>query len=286
VKKGIILFLFFGTLSGRSIDFFWDSEKASANEVIQKIPSSTSAINWTEGKVRCEIRIPYTDNASPNIGKTLAQIGSEIRTQLRSQLIKAMGYVRVSDIFLLRDYYSLQNQIRNELLETVEHAFYYPLVQEKGFMKGVAELDFYGENGIAPVFFRDMSKVSLTNFIQNSRDLLWYDTIIVDTFLYPEFLPSLHFRIYDTEGNLIYGPEVVSESVLQKKGVCRYVASLSAAFQREERGSKIFYVVPVGMRGKTPTEIIISKNDARKLLANAKTHETLRAGRVLVVKPN
>ncbi len=283
-KLGMLLVLVLST--GWSVDFFWDIQKAKASEVVQNIPEYQSVINWTQGKIRTEVRLPYTPNASPNIGKTQAQIESEIRAELRERLVKTMGYIQISDIFLLRDYYSLQSQIRNELIEAANYAFYYPLVQEKGFIKGIAELDFFGSKGIAQIFFRERNRTSLSNYIRNQRDILWYDGIIIDVFLYPQFLPSLQFRVYDEDGNLIYGPEVVDERVLIEKGVCQYVASLVTAFQSERIGNRIFYVVPLSVRGRNPTEVVISRRDAQRLLAHAQTHATLRAARVVVVKPN
>lgn len=271
---------------GYTIDFFWDIHKAKSTEVVQSISTYSSVINWTQGKLRSEVRIPFSPNASPNVGKTRAQIEGEVKAELRNRLVKAMGYIQISDIFLLRDYYSLQSQIRNELLEYVNTAFYYPLIQEGNAIKGIAEMNFFGPQGISQVFFRDIGRISLSNFIQKQRDLPWYDGVIVDMFLYSQFLPSLQFRIYDEDNTLIYGPEVVDEGVLFQKGVCEYVGSLGAAFQSERIGTKLFYVVPVAMRGRNPTEVVISRNDAKKLLANSRTHESLRAGRVVVVKPN
>ncbi|MFN4215777.1 MAG: hypothetical protein ACK4HQ_00030 [Brevinematales bacterium] len=284
--KKTVLFIWFVAYPLWAIDFFWDIEKAKTTEVIQPLPAYRSVINWTQGKIRCEVRLPFSPNASPNIGKTRAQIESEVRSELREKLVKAMGYIQISDLFLLRDYYSMQSQIRNELLERVNEAFYYPLIQEGNFAKGIAELDFFGPKGIAPIFFRDISKISLSSYIQKQRDLDWYDGIIVDVFLYTQFLPSLYFRIYDEENNLIYGPEVVDENVLFNHGVCEYVASLGAAFQSRRLGTKIFYVVPLMVRGRNPTEVVISSKDAKKLLANARTHEAIKTGRVVVVKPN
>lgn len=279
-------FFFLWPFLGWSIDFFWDSEKVKKTEVIQVFPAYQSVINWTKGKIRCEVWVPFSPNISPNIGKTRAQIENEVRNELRDKIVKVMGYVRISDLFLLRDYYSLQSQIRSELLEKVNYAFYYPLLQEKNQVKGIAELDFFGPKGIAEVFFREREKISLVSYIQKQRDVPWYDGVIVDMFWYTQFLPSLYFRIYDEKGNLIYGPEVVEEAILINQGVCEYVASLGAAFQSRRLGTKIFYVVPLSVRGRNPTEVVISQKDAKKLLANAKTHEALKAGRVVVVKPN
>lgn len=284
--KKMILFVGLLAYPLWAIDFFWDIEKAKTTEVVQSLPAYQSTINWTQGKIRCEVRLPFSANTSPNIGKTRAQIESEVRSELREKLVKTMGYIQISDLFLLRDYYSLQSQIRSELLERVNEAFYYPLVHEGNFVKGIAELNFFGPKGIAPIFFRDISKVSLTSYIQKQRDLDWYDGIIVDVFLYTQFLPSLYFRIYDEDNNLIYGPEVVDENVLFNQGVCEYVASLGAAFQSRRLGTKIFYVVPLAVRGRNPTEVVISRKDAKKLLASAKTHEALKTGRVVVVRPN
>ncbi len=289
--KGTAIILILLIITGKGIftqtikiSQLWNKGEKTKNELVEEIPEYDSFINWTTGKVISEINIPM-DEGAVNYGRYIDNNNSMVRDDLRQKLIKAMGYVRISDIFLLKDYYSMKSDVRYEIITHADRAFYYPAVQKENQFLSMVELSLYGKNGIANIFYRDLEKVELTNYIQNdSKDLEYYDGLIIDTITYKEFNPSIQMRIFDEDGVLLYGPETVAKDALEKYGVCEYTTSLNYAFNSPRSGKRVFYTIPFDITGRMNTYFVLNNKDAARLFANPRTVRFLNQSRVVVVK--
>lgn len=265
-------------------DSAWDIDKNMKGDLIENVPEYNSIIDWTTGKVRTEVSISIQEN-NPNIGKIVNDYESQIRDELRQNLIKAMGYVRVSDLYLLKDYYSIKNDVRYEIISYADKAVYYPMIEKNRTVFGVAELKIFGHEGIADVFFRDLEKKNLTNYIQTeSIQPEYFEGLIIDTLSYTEFKPSIQMRIFDEDGVLLYGPETVDKESLEKYGICEYTTSLNYAFMSPRCGERVFYTIPYSLTGKMNTGFILNNQDAARLFANPRTVSNIDQSRVIVVK--
>lgn len=254
--------------------------------LIEEIPTYNSFINWTTGEVQTAVDMPMT-GISPNLGQTINRNYAQVKDELRLNLIKAIGFVRISEIFQLKEYYSSKSDIRYEIVSKVDRAFYYPAVMADGKYSGRVKLDLYGKDGIASLFFRDIERVKLTNYVgEDKKDMEYFDGLILDMVSYPQFNPSIQLRIYDEDGNLLYGPETVDKDALEKAGVCEYTTSLSNAFISPRSGHRIFYAIPYDVKGRMNTYIVLKNSDAARLFANPRTVRYLNQSRVVVVKPN
>ncbi len=267
----------------------WDSiwsDTVRDYEVIEKITNLESIINWTTGRVLTEmsVNVRYND---PNIGRQFHDYSTMMRDSLRSRLIEALGYLRIDSIFLLKDYYSRRDYMRYEIIANVDHAFYYPPIVNRNRFYGAIALDFYGENGLANLFFRNINRAPLKKYVQpvETEDTEYYDGLIVDMYLFARFQPSMFFRIYDQDGILLYGPETVDPQALKARGVCLFTSDLDYAFRSPRVGKNLFYIMPLTTRGNMNTEIVIHDEDAARLFANPKTVETLNQSRVVVITP-
>lgn len=266
--------------------FLWDPNDLKSGDLTESIDAYQTVINWSTGKIITETseKLTYSD---PNIGRQLKNLNIDIRSELRQNMIKALAFVRISDMFLLRDYYSLKSGVRFEIIATVDNAFFYPPVNRSGSFLGVGELNLYGKQGLARIFYRDIKRVKVTKYIQNPppKGLESFDTLVLDTLIFKEFNPSIQMRIYDQDGTLIYGPETMDPTALKKHGVCYYTTSLSRAFSSPRGGKKFFYVIPYDIRGKMKTDFVLHNGDAARLLAHPDTIKALRQGHVIVVRP-
>ncbi len=262
----------------------WNSASNSKSDLVENIPDYNSIIDWTAGIVRTEISIDIKED-SPNIGKIINDYESQVRDELRQNLIKAMGYVRVSDLYLLKDYYSIKNDVRYEIISYADKAVYYPMIEKEKTVYGIAELSIFGKNGIAAVFFRDLEKKELTNYVQpETKDTEYFDGLIIDTLSYKEFNPSIQMRIFDEDGILLYGPETVDKSYLEKLGICEYTTSLYNAFISPRSGERVFYTIPFSLTGKMNTSFVLNNQDAARLFANPKSVKKINESQVIVVK--
>ncbi len=267
-----------------SINLLWNKGEKVKYELVENIPDYDSLINWTTGKVISQIDNLMSESPV-NYGRYVDNNYSEVRDELRQKLIKAMGYVRISDIFLLKDYYTMKSDVRYEIIAHADRAFYYPAIQQSGHFLGLVELNLYGKEGIAGIFYRDIEKVALTNYVQkDSKNMEYFDGLIIDTMTYKEFNPSIQMRIYDEDGILLYGPETVDKDALENYGVCEYTTSLSYAYNSPRSGTHIFYTIPYSITGRMNTYLVLNKKDAARLFANPRTVKFLNQSRVVIVK--
>lgn len=264
-------------------ELFWKKFAPAPQDLIEEIPEYSSSINWSSGKILTMVSLEQ-EFTSPNISTVMHHYEEAIRDELRQNLLKAMGSLRISELFLLRDYFSMKNELRTEIVAQSDRAFFYPATLARGNFYGMVELPLYGRNGLANLFYRNIEKIKVTNYIQeNNPNLEYFDSLILDTTGYPQYKPSLQTRIYDQDGNLLYGPETVDSVWLEKQGVCGFTMSLERAFQSGRTGSHIYYLIPYSLKGRMNTDFVLHNKDAARLMANPRTIKFLSQGRVMVV---
>ncbi|MEJ5284668.1 MAG: hypothetical protein WHS77_06405 [Brevinematales bacterium] len=272
----LILLIFFSGLSAK--------ELANSKNLIENISSIDAEIDWTDGVIRIKASIPYTPRTQ-NIGRLFNEINNDISENLKGKILKALGVVKVSDNYYIKDYYNAYSDKRYQITEFVEKTVFYPTVKDKNEYKGSAELKLFDKESIVDIFFQNIKKVEPTNYLDLSKDLEYYDTLVIDLSPYPDFSPSLAPRIYDEDGNLVFGPETVDYEIFKKTGLCFYTKTLSSAFSSPRTGKRIFYTMPKMIKGELNTDIVIFNEDAKKLLSNRKTLSYLKNCNVIIVKP-
>jgi hypothetical protein len=265
--------------------FLWETEQDTSHHYMEFIKLYETTIDWTSGKIRSEISIPIMEEDA-NIGRQITAYSADIRHQLRQNLIKALGSLRISEIFLLRDYYSLKSDLRYEIIANVDKAFYYPPIKKFDRYYGAIELDIFGDSGLANIFYRNIDRRPLQKYVDEARqNMEYFDGLVIDTTLFRNFNPSIELRIYDQDGVLLFGPETMERDALFKNGVCKYTTSLYYALNSPRSGKRIFYLMPYDVTGKMFTDIVIHNSDAERIFSNPRTVAFLNQGNVIVVKP-
>ena len=263
--------------------FLWEKADRTNGDFIESIPDYRSAINWTTGKLRTEVHIP-AGKAPPNLGKYYNDNNNIIKDELQRNLMRAIGYIRISDIFFLKDYFSSKNDLQGDIIYAVDNAFYYPIIQRGDQFVGFAEINFYGDKGISEIFSRDLNYKENTNYLKTSfDDRPGFDGLVIDTGSL-DYNPSLQMRIYDEDGVLLYGPETMDRDIFLKEGVCEYTTSLSKAFTSPRSGTNSFYTLPFDITGLSKCNFVIDNSDASTLFGNRSTLKSINNGNVVVVK--
>ncbi len=264
----------------------WEKGQDENFELTEKLERHSTIFNWTKGKIITELSLPV-EHTDPNLGRQTSTQHSQIKKELKQNLINSLGALRISDLFQLKDYYNLKSDIRYEIIARTDQAFYYPPVEKKGMLYGKMELNIFGKDGIANLFYRSVDRQKLTKYSEENGPRVQedFDTLILDTVSFPDFQPSINLRIFDQDGTLIYGPEIVEQTALFSKGICEYTTSLRYAFESPRCGEKVFYLIPFNIKGKMKTDLILHNEDAARLLANPKSMDILRQAKVIVVKP-
>jgi hypothetical protein len=94
--------------------------------------------------------------------------------------------------------------------------------------------------------------------------------------------PCLFARIYDEDMNPILDRNVVDPSALRAGGELAYTSAPSGAVG-SRAGDDPARIIAIGLFGENRTDIVISREDARRFLSRPENREALRQGRVLVV---
>jgi hypothetical protein len=98
-----------------------------------------------------------------------------------------------------------------------------------------------------------------------------------------EVLPCLFPRIFDEEMNTILERNIVSPEAIRRWGIVGYTDNLKAAMLEERTGDNPLRIVASGVFGTSRTDIIISREEALRILALPENRELLREGRIVVV---
>lgn len=97
--------------------------------------------------------------------------------------------------------------------------------------------------------------------------------------LQPALLPT----VYDADLDIVYSSTMVAPEVLRRWGMVRYAQRLDDLSYLPRIGVLPMQVMARGLYGELDTDIIISSQAARRMLADPANHQLLREGRVVVV---
>ena len=103
----------------------------------------------------------------------------------------------------------------------------------------------------------------------------------LEGFIAPCLLP----RLYDEGMNLIFSADNMADSYRESWGVFQYTPSLQDNDHNSRVGNYPFYTMAVGLFGIHNTDLILSTEASRKLLAREETRRLLREGRIIVITP-
>lgn len=90
-------------------------------------------------------------------------------------------------------------------------------------------------------------------------------------------------RIYSQDGRLIYGPEYLSYDIGVQRGIMGYVTSYSDKEVIHRAGMKHYFTVPMAVKGKHQTDIVLSNFDAARMLSHPESVTNLRKARVVIL---
>ncbi len=95
--------------------------------------------------------------------------------------------------------------------------------------------------------------------------------------------PCLFPRIWDESMNLVASAKSVEPSVLRAQGLAAYTDSTSLGPFLARIGAVPFQTVATGIFGKNDTDVIISDQAARRLLASPDNIKLITEGRILII---
>lgn len=116
----------------------------------------------------------------------------------------------------------------------------------------------------------------------SESEALLYTGLIIDA-RHLDYRPSLNTGIFTGSGRQIYGVEYLNRITAVKRGVAGHYALETDADLRQRAGKRPLKVSALDLNGHGENSLVISDEDAAKLLAHAGSVQNLRRGRVVVL---
>ncbi|MDH4263349.1 MAG: hypothetical protein OEV78_09930 [Spirochaetia bacterium] len=109
---------------------------------------------------------------------------------------------------------------------------------------------------------------------------LKYSGVIIDL-RGMEINEALAPRIFSQTGQLIYGPEFVMHKIGVQRGIIAYAYDMTDYEVKVRAGDSAYYTVALSTKGVYKTDVVISNQDAGRLMQHAVTLENLQKCRVV-----
>ncbi len=259
------------------------TEERSEVDMIEKFPEYHSYINWTTGELVTDYNVPITYD-DPNIGRQMGNLIENLQEKIIRFTIGALIKIRISSVFTINNFFDRDENIRFGILSTLYSLSIENPIVKNSKIYGTVSFPFYGTNSITERLYQNTRSMEITNFLQRETvDSQYYDTLIIDTVMFPQFEASLMPRILDQNGFVIHSVSTVTPSVLKKQSPVHYVTSITEALSHPIRGKRVAYILPSSIEGTT--DIVLFNSDVQNIYGQKRTLDNLRQGKVIIIKP-
>ncbi|TGM11421.1 hypothetical protein EHQ81_17275 [Leptospira selangorensis] len=278
--KSLTLFL----ISGISL-FAWESKD-----------KTETIVNWRTGEIikTVEVKLPkiafHPDDpdynkigTAKNITEARNIAKETAKEEIKKYLYRSMENLKLDSNLLLREKIAQDESFREIFQEIYEKEPIEIHNQFKGnHLIATGVLSLKGKKGILSHITLPYSSENFPEAhpIHNPADS--YTGLIVDA-RHLDVVPALFSEIRDEDGIGIYSPLFVKKSSIVNYGYIRYFSKVQDAMKEEVAGYKPLLTTALGVSGKLGADLVISNEDAEKVLASPKSREALLKGRVIVI---
>jgi len=263
---------------------------ASAQEAAPVL-GVTSAVDWAAGRVVMEVR-QALDPSTPSLVKAKANAETELDQRTPEVLSRALGPLTVDSSHVLSDYFSSDAGLAAKLTEAASRAQRTDLFLSQDFSTLVARyaVPFFGEQGIGAPFFPsqatpvrrrlgDVATRPYTGLLIFAQGLL----PVVGVSRRAPARPALFPRIWDEQMNLVLDRSMCTPASLARWGMVGYSQSVDDPAADLRVGAVPLRLAARGVFGDKDTDIVISMDGARQLLAIPQNIALLQQGRICIV---
>lgn len=124
------------------------------------------------------------------------------------------------------------------------------------------------------------SRTQVHNEFESGLVPLKYSGLIIDL-RGMDVNEALAPRIYSQTGQLIYGPEFVMQKIGTQRGLISYANDMTDPELKIRAGEEAFFTVALSTKGAYKTDVVISNQDAGRLMQHTVTLENLQKCRVV-----
>lgn len=255
---------------------------------VPKEPVVEAVVDWQHEKILL--------SAGWQAGQALAnQSNSELRQRMREVLLRKLSSVvsalwqrSVQDDTVEPDFSELWSNLRLDTFQIAENRAlatmhvslrgrdsllsYFPLAYGSELQAEPAEA--------VPVAYEKRSNVG--EYDNSDNEPLLYTGLIIDA-RHLSYVPSLNARVYTSTGRQIYGAAFMTRATAVKRGVAGHFASEVAPAALRRAGRRPLRVAALDLQGAGDNALVISKEDAARLLAHAGSVRNLRRARLVIL---
>lgn len=258
-------------------------------------PGVSAVVDWQRNKI-------YLEAAWRLTGPQVQSSNAELRAKLRAAMLTKLSTV-VAELWSksasadeerrnmamvpeLADFWAAQKLSTFQVAENQASASMEITLRGKESLMAYLPLPFGREIQLSS------EKETVSSAYERRSGLAEYDTSEGEALLYTglvidarhlDYKPSLNTGIYTGSGRQIYGVEYLNRMTAVKRGVAGHYAAEGDAELRQRAGKRPLKVSALDLNGHGENSLVISDEDAAKLLAHAGSVQNLRRGRVVVL---
>lgn len=249
-----------------------------------------STINWEESLLEITVTRRVSENDRNNPAQ-LYRVQRELEESFPSLLFSELLSLQIDSTRTIRDAILTQPELAAEIRNLADRA-------ERGFPRPARDFRSVTQSYRVPLF-PDVASLFLQHQhpFRMERVLSWVPTreftglLIYAAEELPlrgteestRIVPALLPEIFDTDLRPVLEQDMLLPQAINRWGVAAYTETCDEEPWKERIGTDPLRIMARQAFGVHPTDIIISREDADRILASPHNRELLRQGRILVI---
>jgi hypothetical protein len=254
---------------------------ASAREYTEVFHSGK--IDWLHGIAETTVTTVLSAKQLRS-DRARTQAANDALESARQSLLDLVGRIKIDSRTSIKDLLSQAEILRDRLQELVRNL---PVQSVRYRGKGRVELS------LAVALSGTLSELLLPQDIRTIESIQQpktptqtgeqgYTGLVVDC-LGVSVKPAMVPKIFDEDGQLVYGPPYISREHAVKRGVAGYLRDVDGAQMDERVGPRPLIVKGIKTAATGPSDFIISNSDAARIRETASNLKWLQRCKVLIV---
>ncbi len=264
---------------------------ASADEYVQYLDQGH--MNWYTGEIAAESD-PFVQDSSAETSLQKTVQARRARVEARKRLWQTLLEIRIDKGLSVRDVLSRDQELAQTILGDIHNSRLQTRRAGGVETRIQALVNLWGKlsGRLIPrsVWFeqtqskdREAAQVTVHDAANAyTEPASAYTGLIVDL-RGLDFHPALIIRIYDEQGQEIYGPTVVDPQAATQKGICLYTTRLQSALSSGRVGDNPLLVRAGGIRQDEASEIQFAPQTAQEFLSASQLEAIYQECRVVLV---
>lgn len=251
----------------------------------------TRRVEWAAGRIVMEVTRAL-DPSTPSLVRAKADAETDLEQQFPGTLARALGPLTVDSSHKLSGYFASDPGLYARLNDIALHAQRTDLFLTGDFTSLVARyaIPFFGEQGIGSPLYPSKA-TPIRRRLGDVTTRAYTGVLIFARGILPSAgssrmvaaRPALFPRIWDEQMNLVLDKDMCTPESLARWGMVGYSQAVDDPAADLRVGNVPLRLAARGVFGDNDTDIVISMDGARQLLALPENITLLQTGRIVIV---